>query len=144
MKKQEYIDAIVMAQPDADVKALNKLKLVELADMFDKMSTKTETDEKQDTAPIAKEPSLKDKCFEYFKANPSLKSTQLLDHVVNTFNCTRKVASSYLCYYRQDNGIQAIRGLSREDKLKKSIFDVYGIEVQDDKLTTIINLIKAK
>lgn len=144
MKKQEYIDAIVMAQPDSDVKALNKMKLVELADMFDKMSTKTQTNEEQDTTLVVKQPSLKEKCFDFFKNNPTMKSTQLLDHVVNTFNCTRKVASSYLCYYRQENNIQAIRGLSREDKIKKSIFDVYGIEVSEDKLTTIINLIKAK
>lgn len=90
---------------------------------------------------VDKKVSAKDKAFDLFKANGELKSTQLLDLVCQELEMDRKVASSYLCYYRKEYNIVANRGLSKEDKLKAFINDHFSCDLSEGQMKAILSTI---
>lgn len=92
---------------------------------------------------VKKEPkvSAKQKAYDLFKANSEMKSSELLDLVCNELSMDRKVASSYLCYYRRDFGIQAQRGLSKEEKLMNFINDQFSVDLTEGQMKAILSTI---
>ena len=92
---------------------------------------------------VKKEPkvSAKQKAYDLFKANEAMKSSELLDLVCNELSMDRKVASSYLCYYRRDFGIQAQRGLSKEEKLMNFINDQFSVDLTEGQMKAILSTI---
>lgn len=90
---------------------------------------------------VDKKVSAKDKSFELFKNNADLKSTALLDLVCLELSMDRKVASSYLCYYRKEYNIVATRGLTKEDKLKAFINDQFSCDLSEGQMKAILSSI---
>ena len=90
---------------------------------------------------VDKKVSAKDKAFDLFKNNASLKSPDLLDLVCKELDMNRKVASSYLCYYRKEYNIVATRGLTKEDKLKAFINDQFSCDLSEGQMIAILHTI---
>lgn len=99
---------------------------------------KVEAPTKAAKASVEKGPSAKDRSYELFAANPNMSSSELLNLVCKELSMDRKVASSYLCYYRKDNNIQATRGLSKEEKLKAFINDHFATDLSEGQMKAIL------
>lgn len=89
-------------------------------------------------ASVDKGPTAKEKSYKLFADNASLSSSELLNLVCKELGMDRKVASSYLCYYRKDNNIVANRGLSKEEKLKNYINEHFATELSEGQMTAIL------
>jgi len=90
---------------------------------------------------VDKKVSAKDKAYDLFKTNAELKSTELLNLVCLELSMDRKVASSYLCYYRKEYNIVATRGLTKEDKLLAFINDQFSCDLSEGQMKAILSSI---
>lgn len=93
-----------------------------------------------DPAP-KKVPAIKQAYALFDQHHATMESAELLDLVCKELEMGRKVASSYLCYYRKERNITAQRGLSKEEKLKNFINDHFSTDLTEGQMIAILHTI---
>lgn len=98
--------------------------------------------EQQTTEPAPKKvPAIKQAYALFDQHHATMESAELLDLVCKELDMGRKVASSYLCYYRKERNITAQRGLSKEEKLKNFINDHFSTDLTEGQMIAILHTI---
>ena len=103
------------------------------------------TAEQENPAPAEpapkKVPAIKQAYALFDQHHATMESAELLDLVCKELDMGRKVASSYLCYYRKERNITAQRGLSKEEKLKNFINDHFSTDLTEGQMIAILHTI---
>lgn len=98
--------------------------------------------EQENPAPAPKKvPAIKQAYALFDQHHATMESADLLDLVCKELEMGRKVASSYLCYYRKERNITAQRGLSKEEKLKNFINDHFSTDLTEGQMIAILHTI---
>lgn len=98
--------------------------------------------EQQTVEPAPKKvPAIKQAYALFDQHHATMESAELLDLVCKELEMGRKVASSYLCYYRKERNIMAQRGLSKEEKLKNFINDHFSTDLTEGQMIAILHTI---